>query len=53
MKDEIKAPLFTLIKAVVSALIVFGSTVLGQLLGSDGTALSVLGGSVATSVFVS
>nr|CAI9751029.1 hypothetical protein YJOPZNRJ_YJOPZNRJ_CDS_0003 [Microvirus sp.] len=53
MKDEIKAPLFTLIKAVVSALIVFGSTVLGQLLGSDGSALAVLGASVGTSVLVS
>lgn len=53
MKDELKAPLATLIKAVVSALIVFGSSVLGAFLGGDSNTLALLGASIGTSVVLS
>lgn len=53
MKDEIKAPLVTLIKTLVSALIVFGSSLLSSWLGSDSSALALLGASVGTAINLS
>ena len=38
MKESLKAPLLTLIKSLVSAVIVFGSAVLGNWLGDGGSA---------------
>lgn len=54
MKESLKAPLLTLIKSLVSAVIVFGSAVLGNWLGDAGSASAValLGASVGTSVLV-
>ncbi len=52
MKEELKTPLMTLIKTVVSALLVFGSSILGQWLGSDPT-IACVGASVGTAVLVS
>ena len=52
MKENLKAPLFTLIKSLVSAIIVFGSAVLGNWLGDGGSAVALLGASVGTSVLV-
>lgn len=51
MKEDLKAPLWTLIKTVVSALIVFGSSIIGQWLGSDPT-IACLGASIGTAVLV-
>ena len=51
MKEEFKAPLLTLIKTVVSALIVFGSSIVGSWLGTDPT-IACLGASVGTAVLV-
>ena len=51
MKDEVKAPLLTLIKTVVSALIVFGSSIIGSWLGSDPT-VACLGASIGTAIIV-
>lgn len=52
MKESLKAPLFTLIKSLVSAIIVFGSAVLGNWLGDSGSAVALLGASFGTSVLV-
>lgn len=49
MKDELKAPLATLIKAVISALVVFGSSVLSAYLG-NGDSVALLGASVGTAI---
>lgn len=52
MKDSLKAPLFTLIKSLVSAIIVFGSAVLGNWLGDSTSTVAMLGASVGTSILV-
>lgn len=52
MKDTLKAPLLTLIKSLVSAVIVFGSAILGNWLGADNSAVAMLGASVGTSILV-
>lgn len=51
MNDKIKAPLLTLIKSIVSAIIVFGSAVLGNWLG-DSNVVTALGASVGTSILL-
>lgn len=53
MNDVTKKSLVTLIKTVVSALIVFGSSLLSQFLGTDSTIVGALGASVGTAVLVS
>lgn len=49
MRDELKSPLVTLIKAVVSALVVFGSSFLSAYFG-NGDTVALLGASIGTAI---
>lgn len=53
MSDKMKSSLFTLIKGVFSALVVFVSSLLAEKSGIDGSAVAAVTGAIGSAIVLS